>query len=405
MGTHNFMCVILIIVKVLAEENLHLDMTESELRATFGFTDTVPDYEIVTVEESRSRLRRDTSSTVDTYRLLINRKDGQIDIQLYQQRELVRHILPVVSMDEKGETTQAFPAPDCIYKGEMDNGIAALSSCDGNGMTGVVITPDDAYVLKPVPKRVRTRRSLSIPSNSHILYKVTKPGHLCGVQNNLKVGHLRSQRSASDTKDIGTKTIEIAVVIDDDMYKALAEGEEDPDSAIVYHVLTMMNGVQLLYEHPTMTIKFNIVLVKIIILKSASEGPKKEDAHIHKYLRRFSMWQEKKNEGSDNTDPQHWDHALMLSGLDLHMDDSEAVIGLAWVSGMCNKRYSTSINEGLTMESVYVISHEMGHNLGMEHDGDGNDCSSKTHIMSPSLGPGKTAWSDCSNKGLKKFLR
>ena len=81
--------------------------------------------------------------------------------------------------------------------------------------------------------------------------------------------------------------------------------------------------------------------------------------------------------------------------------------GLAWVSGMCHPEYSCTINEGHNFESVYVIAHEMGHNLGMNHDGEsnsGNHCDSNKYLMSPVLGPGKVTWSSCSNKELQQFL-
>lgn len=82
-------------------------------------------------------------------------------------------------------------------------------------------------------------------------------------------------------------------------------------------------------------------------------------------------------------------------------------LGLAWVSGMCHPEYSCTINEGNNFESVYVIAHEMGHNLGMNHDGEtseGNDCNPNNHLMSPVLGPGKVTWSECSNQEINNFL-
>ena len=124
-------------------------------------------------------------------------------------------------------------------------------------------------------------------------------------------------------------------------------------------------------------------------------------------------WQKKINPGDwrqgDIEDNKHWDHSLLLSGLNLYdrQPDQDSVIGLAWVSGMCHPDYSCTINEGNNFESVFVIAHEMGHNLGMNHDGEtteGNLCSPDKFLMSPVLGPGKVTWSDCSNSELTQFL-
>ena len=49
------------------------------------------------------------------------------------------------------------------------------------------------------------------------------------------------------------------------------------------------------------------------------------------------------------------------------------MIGLAWVSGMCHPEFSCTINEGHNYESVYVIAHEMGHNLGTDMDAKSDD--------------------------------
>ena len=49
------------------------------------------------------------------------------------------------------------------------------------------------------------------------------------------------------------------------------------------------------------------------------------------------------------------------------------MIGLAWVSGMCHPEISCTINEGHNYESVYVIAHEMGHNLGTDMQATSDD--------------------------------
>lgn len=78
------------------------------------------------------------------------------------------------------------------------------------------------------------------------------------------------------------------------------------------------------------------------------------------------------------------------------------VLGLAWVGGMCKGNYSCTINEVTNLESAFVIAHEIGHSLGIMHDGQRNTCDPNGFIMSERTGAGKVHWSRCSNNYLNE---
>ncbi|KAK3881856.1 hypothetical protein Pcinc_013733 [Petrolisthes cinctipes] len=201
------------------------------------------------------------------------------------------------------------------------------------------------------------------------------------------------------------KIIELAVFSDEHLYSNFPQRVDSQDkSKLVNYLLTMVNAVQGIYHQEELGgFVLDLQIVRLDIL--TSNGPSSSGGDIGAYLSSFCSWQQRINpsQGAEG----HWDHAFMLSGLDLHSSGNPSVIGLAWVGGMCRAKLSCTMNEGRSFMSVFVVAHEMGHNLGMNHDGQGDarPCSSTKYIMSPSVGPGKTTWSSCSAQVIHSFLR
>ncbi|XP_050295630.1 A disintegrin and metalloproteinase with thrombospondin motifs adt-1-like [Anthonomus grandis grandis] len=207
-----------------------------------------------------------------------------------------------------------------------------------------------------------------------------------------------------------TVFVETAVFVDRDLFEHMKSNfPVDTEREIIRFVLAMVNAVQLLYHDPSLGRPVNFVLKRLEIMKDEITGLIRPP-DIDRFLSNFCNWQRTKNPAGDR-EPLHWDHALILTGLDLyvrgkHGKISNQVVGLAPVAGMCTGTSSCTVNEGRHFESVYVVAHEIGHNLGMRHDGPlaDNDCDPSSYIMSPTLGSGKITWSACSKRYLQKFL-
>ncbi len=94
--------------------------------------------------------------------------------------------------------------------------------------------------------------------------------------------------------------------------------------------------------------------------------------------------------------------AHLFTGKDL---DGEP-IGIARLGGACSATNGVSLTEGWlgSFSAALIMAHELGHNLGAEHDGAGS-CASvpESFIMAPNLN-GSTKFSSCSLSAMESFL-
>lgn len=93
------------------------------------------------------------------------------------------------------------------------------------------------------------------------------------------------------------------------------------------------------------------------------------------------------------------------------LDFTGATIGLAPMNGMCHPQHSANINQDTGTDFSLVagtMTHEMGHNLGMDHDADSCPCSAGYGrcFMAPyAQDPIPTTFSDCSTNDLTRYLK
>lgn len=217
-------------------------------------------------------------------------------------------------------------------------------------------------------------------------------------------------------------TIETAVFLDQALssrYTSMSQGLADLNKL----VLTIMNQVKHMFSYASLMRSIDIKLVLIESLKDSERRnlmsylPNSERGDIDLYLANFCQWQQARLERAISRESLWWDHAILLSGMDLYKAPQQqqvnniaqvnqtGVLGLSWVGGMCKGNYSCTIGEALHLESAFVIAHEIGHSLGMMHDGNRNNCDPNKFIMSDKTGAGKVNWSRCSNSYLADALK
>lgn len=227
------------------------------------------------------------------------------------------------------------------------------------------------YLIHPLPDRfgrgshvVVDSTTVAAAADDHVETET----HTCSspTANRTRRRHHRQRRFISGTNRIPrTLHIETAVFVDQDLYRHMSKNyATETEAKLVRFVLAMINGVQLLYHHPSLGHEINFVLKRLEILHNDPKGLQRS-SDIDVFLNSFCLWQRKFNPVSD-ADAVHFDHAVILTGLDLYVVGkngkvSSQVVGLAPVAGMCTATSSCTINEGKHFESVFVVAHEIGH--------------------------------------------
>ncbi|XP_060795110.1 A disintegrin and metalloproteinase with thrombospondin motifs 14 [Neoarius graeffei] len=302
---------------------------------------------------------------------------------------------------------------DCLFTGDvsdMPEASVAISNCDG--LAGLIRTDNGEFFIEPLQKG---QQESEVQGRVHVVYprSTVKQQTQEDVHNEVPdfgiatlphaLDVVEQKLSESDRKRRHAKkddySIEVLLAVDDSVVRF--HGKEHVQN----YVLTLMNIVDEIYHDESLGININIVIVRMIMLGYRQSVSLIERGNPSRSLEQVCRWANTQQR-LDPNHAEHHDHAIFLSRQDF---GPAGMQGYAPVTGMCHPLRSCTLNHEDGFSSAFVVAHETGHVLGMEHDGQGNRCGDETSmgsIMAPLVQAAfhRYHWSRCSRQELKRYL-
>uniref|UniRef100_A0A9J7Z8H8 A disintegrin and metalloproteinase with thrombospondin motifs 2-like n=1 Tax=Cyprinus carpio carpio TaxID=630221 RepID=A0A9J7Z8H8_CYPCA len=311
---------------------------------------------------------------------------------------------------------------DCMYVGDITDiqgASVAISNCDG--LAGMIRTEKEEFFIEPVETGHQViEQEEEDGGRSHIVYRsaaVKKPpvsslaadfhskGADLGGLLDLETLYQGVERSINQSRRARRQlperiyNIEVLLGVDDSVVQF--HGQQKVEK----YLLTLMNIVNEIYHDHSLGARINVVLVRIVLVDARKSMSLIELGNPSQSLENVCRWafeQQRK----DTNDKEYHDHAIFLTRQEFGPTGMQ---GYAPVTGMCHPVRSCTLNHEDGFSSAFVVAHETGHVLGMEHDGQGNRCGDEVQmgsIMAPLVQAAfhRFHWSRCSQQELGRYL-
>uniref|UniRef100_A0A8C0UL25 ADAM metallopeptidase with thrombospondin type 1 motif 2 n=1 Tax=Cyanistes caeruleus TaxID=156563 RepID=A0A8C0UL25_CYACU len=305
-----------------------------------------------------------------------------------------------VEWQEDSEETHIEPLyGNCLYVGDitdLPNASVAISNCDG--LAGMIRTDKDEFFIEPLERGAQEEEEGG--GRTHVVYRRAAArkhfdSALGLVEEQVQRSRPRRRRHATEDD----YNIEVLLGVDDSVVQF--HGKEH----VQKYLLTLMNIVNEIYHDESLGAHINVVLVRIILLSYGKSMSLIEIGNPSQSLENVCRWaylQQKPDSGH----AEYHDHAIFLTRQDFGPSGMQ---GYAPVTGMCHPVRSCTLNHEDGFSSAFVVAHETGHVLGMEHDGQGNRCGDEVRlgsIMAPLVQAAfhRFHWSRCSQQELNRYL-
>ncbi|XP_068130698.1 disintegrin and metalloproteinase domain-containing protein 9 [Hyperolius riggenbachi] len=347
-------------------------------------------YEII-IPQKVSRLRRDVSGSVTEGLSYVIHAGGQEHVlHLQQNRDLLAKDFAVYTYAEDGtRLTSPLQEKDlCHYQGYAEGDPAsqvAVSTC--SGLRGLLHLKNGSYGIEPLEPSSKFQ---------HLIYRmedVKRETMMCGVSSPApgQEDHhpapsmsqlLRRKRAVLPQ----TRYVELFLVVDKERYDFVGQNA----SAVRAEMVQLSNYLDGMYS----MLNIRIVLVGLEIWTHVNQI--NIDGTAGEVLGRFVEWRERELIPRRRHDSAQF---VLKKGFG-------GTAGMAFVGTVCSRSHAGGINvfsHQNVMAFSSIVAHELGHNLGMNHDnGRGCTCPVDACIMN-SGATGSRNFSSCSEDDFEKL--